>query len=96
MKRKIAPAHTPVTKQAESPDISELLKLVAGLQATVNEQQQQIEGLQQGQLKIVETFTEALSGLSGEIMRLERHSGLNVSNILLPNMTSWRNIQERK
>lgn len=93
MKRRTTPAKPIVTKQVEqTPDISELLKLVADLQATVNENQNQIEGLQQGYLKMV----EAMSGLSGEIMRLERHSGLNVSNILLPNMTSWRNIQERK
>lgn len=80
-----------VTKQAKAPD-SELLKLVAGLQATVNEQQEQIAGLQQGYLKLV----EALTGVSDEVVRLERHSGLNVANILLPNMRNWRNIQERK
>ncbi len=81
-----------VTKQAETPDISELLKLVAGLQATVNEDRELIAELQQGYLKVV----EAMTGVMDEVMRLERHNGLNVNNILLPNMRSWRNIQERK
>ena len=81
-----------VAKQEVSPLDSELLKLVADLRATVNEQQEQISGLQQGYLKLV----EAMAGISGEVVRLERHSGLNVGNILLPHMTNWRNIQERK
>lgn len=80
-----------VTKQAVQPD-SELLKLVADLRATVNEQQNQIAGLQQGYLKIV----DAMAGLTDEVIRLERNGGLNVSPILLPNLSYWRNIQERK
>lgn len=73
------------TNRAQQPDISELLKIVA-------EQQGQIATLQKGQLEIVEVVRK----LAGEIMRLERHGGLNVSNILLPAMTDWQKFQENK
>lgn len=74
-------------KKAENAD---LLTLVQAQQDKLHEQQEQIDGLQQGYLQMINVMRE----MSAQIVRLQRHSGIGASSIAIPSISDVRRFQK--
>ena len=81
---------TTKTNPAREPGLDGALVRITDLERQMAQKDAQIDGLQQGYLMVVDKMKE----LANEVVRLERHNGIGVNDIIIPR--NWRQMPETK
>ena len=81
---------TTKTNPAREPGLDGALVRITDLERQMAQKDAQIDGLQQGYLMVVDKMKE----LANEVVRLERHNGIGVNDIIIPR--NWREMPKGK